>query len=126
MQLFNELRRRNVFRVAAAYLVSAWLIIQVVETIFPAFGFGEAAIRVVVITLGIGLIPVLILSWAFEFTAEGLRLDKRAGCHSCESWAGVTNVARNPPPTDARSAGRRFIPARVITNLNGFRCSNCR
>ena len=86
MQLFNELKRRNVFRVAAAYLVSAWLIIQVVETIFPAFGFGEAAIRVVVITLGIGLIPVLILSWVFEITAEGLRLDKDVDQQQSVAW----------------------------------------
>ncbi|MGB5336829.1 MAG: tetratricopeptide repeat protein [Woeseiaceae bacterium] len=76
MQIFVELRRRNVFRVAAAYLVSAWLIIQVVETIFPPFGFGDAAIRAVVITLGIGLLPVLIISWIFELTPDGLKLDK--------------------------------------------------
>ena len=76
MQLFSELRRRNVFRVAAAYLVSAWLIIQVVETVFPPFGFGDAAIRAVVITLGIGLVPVLVVSWAFELTPEGLKLER--------------------------------------------------
>lgn len=76
MQLFAELKRRNVFRVAAAYLVSAWLIIQVVETIFPPFGFGDAAIRAVVITLAIGLVPVLVVSWVFELTPEGLKLDK--------------------------------------------------
>ena len=76
MQLLAELRRRNVFRVAAAYLVSAWLIVQVVETIFPPFGFGDAAIRAVVITLGIGLVPVLIISWVFELTPEGLKLEK--------------------------------------------------
>jgi TolB-like protein/Tfp pilus assembly protein PilF len=76
MQLFAELKRRNVFRVGIAYLVSAWLVIQVVETIFPPFGFGDAAIRAVVITLGIGLIPVLAISWVFELTPEGLKLDK--------------------------------------------------
>ncbi|MGB5490026.1 MAG: hypothetical protein WBM76_04280, partial [Woeseiaceae bacterium] len=76
MQLFSELKRRNVFRVGAAYVVLSWLIIQVVETIFPPFGFGDGAIRAVVITLGIGLIPVLIFSWAFELTPEGLKLDK--------------------------------------------------
>jgi len=76
MQLLVELKRRNVFRVAAAYVVSAWLIVQVVETIFPAFGFGDAAIRAVVIALGIGLIPVLVISWAFELTSEGLKLDR--------------------------------------------------
>ncbi|MGB5246332.1 MAG: tetratricopeptide repeat protein, partial [Woeseia sp.] len=76
MKLFDELRRRNVFRVAAAYAVSAWLIIQVVETIFPAFGFGAGAVRVLVITLAIGFIPALIFSWIFELTPEGLKLDK--------------------------------------------------
>ncbi len=76
MSLFAELKRRNVLRVAAAYIVASWLVIQVVETIFPAFGFGDAAIRVVVIVFGIGLLPVLILAWAFEITPEGLKLEK--------------------------------------------------
>ncbi len=75
-QLFEELKRRNVLRVAAAYVVVSWLIIQVVETIFPAFGFGDAAIRNVTIVLAIGLIPALILSWAFEITPEGLKKEK--------------------------------------------------
>ncbi|MCZ6717562.1 MAG: tetratricopeptide repeat protein [Gammaproteobacteria bacterium] len=72
-QFFEELKRRNVLRVAAAYVVASWLIIQVVETIFPAFGFGDAAVRIVTIVLAIGLIPALILSWAFELTPEGLK-----------------------------------------------------
>jgi adenylate cyclase len=73
MSLYRELKRRNVFRVAAAYVVTAWLVIQVVETILPAFGFTDAAIRFVVIAFAVGLVPVLILSWAFEFTPEGLK-----------------------------------------------------
>jgi TolB-like protein/tetratricopeptide (TPR) repeat protein len=76
MSFFAELKRRNVLRVAAAYVVAAWLLIQVVETIFPAFGFGDAAIRLVVIVFTIGLVPVLILAWAFELTPEGLKKDK--------------------------------------------------
>jgi hypothetical protein len=60
MSLISELKNRNVFRVAAAYIFSAWLVIQVVETIFPAFGFGDSAIRFVVIVFAIGLIPVLV------------------------------------------------------------------
>jgi len=71
--LFAELRRRNVIRVATAYIVAAWLVIQVVETIFPAFGFGDAAVRLVVILLGVALIPTLIFSWAFEVTPDGLK-----------------------------------------------------
>ncbi len=60
-------------RVGAAYIVTAWLVIQVVETIFPAFGFSDSAVRFVVIVFAIGLVPALILSWAFEITPEGLK-----------------------------------------------------
>jgi TolB-like protein/Tfp pilus assembly protein PilF len=76
MSLYHELNRRNVFRVAAAYLVAAWLIVQVVETLFPVFGLSDAAIRVVVILLAIGLIPALVVSWIYEVTPEGLKLEK--------------------------------------------------
>jgi adenylate cyclase len=73
MSFFGELKRRNVFRVATAYVVAAWLIIQVVGAIFPAFGFGTGAIRVTVIVLAITFIPVLVFSWVFELTPEGLK-----------------------------------------------------
>ena len=73
MSLFAELKRRNVFRVAAAYVVTAWLVIQVVETILPAFGFGDTAVRYVTIAFAVGLIPVLVLSWVFEWTPEGIK-----------------------------------------------------
>jgi TolB-like protein/cytochrome c-type biogenesis protein CcmH/NrfG len=75
MSLFSELKRRNVFRVGAAYIVVAWLIIQVAETLFPLFGFGDGPARIVVIVLAIGFVPVLILSWAFELTPDGLKRD---------------------------------------------------
>ena len=76
MSVFEELKRRNVLRVAAAYVVAAWLVIQVVETLFPVFGLSDAAIRVVVIILAIGLVPMVIFAWAFELTSDGLKLDK--------------------------------------------------
>lgn len=76
MQFFHELKRRNVIRVAAAYVVLAWLIIQVAETIFPLFGFDDAVVRAVVIILAIGLLPTLLFSWVFELTPEGLKRDK--------------------------------------------------
>ena len=76
MSLFNELKRRNVFRVGTAYVVVAWLLIQVAETVFPLFGFDDRPARMVVIMLAIGLIPTLIFSWAFELTPEGLKKEK--------------------------------------------------
>jgi TolB-like protein len=73
MSLFAELKRRNVFRVGAAYVVAAWLLIQVAETIFPLFGYGDTPARIVVVVLAIGLVPTMIFAWAFELTPEGLK-----------------------------------------------------
>ena len=62
-------------RVGAAYVVAAWLLIQVAETIFPLFGFGDTPARIVVIVLAIGLVPAMIFAWVFELTPEGLIRD---------------------------------------------------
>jgi hypothetical protein len=59
--------------VATAYVVASWLIIQVVETIFPVYGLGDAAIRTVITLLAVAFIPSLIFSWIFEITPEGLK-----------------------------------------------------
>lgn len=74
--VWSELRRRNVLRVGTAYIVAAWLLIQVADTVFPLFGFGETPARIVVIVLVIGLLPVLVFSWVFEITPEGLKKEK--------------------------------------------------
>lgn len=76
MPFFNELKRRNVIRVGAAYIVSSWLLIQVAETIFPLFGFGDTPARLVVIVLAIGFVPAMILAWVFQLTPEGLKRDE--------------------------------------------------
>jgi len=75
LSFFNELKRRNVIRIGAAYVVVAWLIIQVAETIFPLFGFDDSPARIAVIVLAVGFIPVLIITWAFELTPDGLKRD---------------------------------------------------
>lgn len=85
MSLLKELQRRNVIRVATAYIVVAWLVIQVVETIFPAFGFSDKAIRTVVVVFSIGFIPALIAAWVFELTPDGLKLDKEVDHSSVSS-----------------------------------------
>jgi TolB-like protein/Tfp pilus assembly protein PilF len=72
MTLFSELKRRNVFRAGAAYIVTSWLVIQVAETLFPVFGLGDSAIRMTVLCLAIGFVPAIILSWAFDLTPRGL------------------------------------------------------
>jgi adenylate cyclase len=75
MSFFAELKRRNVFRVGAAYVAVSWLTIQVVETLFSLFGWSEAIGRIVVIVLAIGFVPTMILAWAFQLTPEGLKRD---------------------------------------------------
>jgi TolB-like protein/thioredoxin-like negative regulator of GroEL len=75
MSLLEEVRRRNVHRVALAYVAGAWLIVQVAETMLPVFGFEPEAMRVVVVALAIGFVPALILSWKFEWTPAGFVRD---------------------------------------------------
>jgi TolB-like protein len=72
MSLFAELRRRKVFRVAIAYLAGSWLLIQVAETLLPVYGFGDAAIRAVVAVLAVCAVPVMMISWLYQFTPNGL------------------------------------------------------
>jgi TolB-like protein/Tfp pilus assembly protein PilF len=74
--VFAELKRRNVFRVGAAYAVSAWVLVQIGEAVFPAFGVPDAIFRGMVILLVLGFPIALIFAWIFEKTPEGLKLEK--------------------------------------------------
>jgi hypothetical protein len=70
---FSELKRRNVYKVAIAYAVLAWLLMQVASQIFPFFDIPNWAVRLVVLLLVIGFPIALILAWAFELTLEGIK-----------------------------------------------------
>jgi len=70
---FAELKRRNVYKVAIAYGVVAWLLMQVASQIFPFFEIPNWAVRLVVLLLVIGFPIALIIAWAFELTPEGLK-----------------------------------------------------
>lgn len=73
---FEELKRRNVVRMAGLYLVGAWLLVQVAGTVLPMFGAPDWLPRSIVILLVIGFVPALIFSWVFELTPEGLKRDE--------------------------------------------------
>lgn len=94
MSLIAELKRRNVLRVAAAYVAVSWLLIQVAETLFPVFGLSDAAIRTVVIVLALALVPVVILAWAFELTPDGLVREADVDHASAASRAAVRRLDR--------------------------------
>jgi len=72
-KFFGELKRRNVYKVAIAYGVVAWLLMQVASQIFPFFEIPNWAVRLVVLLLIIGFPVALILAWAFELTPEGIK-----------------------------------------------------
>jgi TolB-like protein len=77
VSLFNELKRRNVFKVGVAYVVVAWLIIQVVDVVINNIGAPDWVFRVILLLLGIGLPVILLFAWAFEMTPEGLKREKQ-------------------------------------------------
>src|SRR2546421_9270624 len=69
---FAELKRRNVYKVAVAYAVVAWLLIQAASIILPTFEAPVWTMKVLVAALAIGL-PIVVLAWAFEVTPEGIK-----------------------------------------------------
>ena len=75
MGLIEELKRRNVIRMAGLYLVGAWLLVQVAGTVLPMFGAPAWLPRSVVILLALGFVPALVFAWVFELTPEGIKRD---------------------------------------------------
>ena len=70
---FTELKRRNVYKVAVAYAVVAWLLIQVATQVFPFFEIPNWAVQLVVLVIVIGFPIATVLAWAFEMTPEGIK-----------------------------------------------------
>ncbi|HEY2801577.1 MAG TPA: tetratricopeptide repeat protein [Chthoniobacterales bacterium] len=73
MDFFRELKRRNVYKVAIAYVIFAWLIIQVVTQTFPFFEIPNWAVRLVILLLIASFPIAVIIGWAFELTPEGIK-----------------------------------------------------
>ena len=76
MSLISELRRRNVFRVAAAYLVVGWLLTEVLTTILPELGAPDWTPRAVILIFAFGFVPAVVLSWFYEVTPGGIKREE--------------------------------------------------
>ena len=94
---FAELKRRNVYKVAVAYAVVGWLLVQVTTQVFPIFEIPNWALRLIVLAIIIGFPIALVLAWAFELTPEGIKhtedvdlSDKRAS--KKRTWIYVTLI----------------------------------
>jgi len=86
---FAELKRRNVYKVAVAYAVVAWLLMQIASQIFPFFEIPNWAVRLVVLLLIIGFPIALIIAWAFEATPEGIKRTEAADAAGQRSRGGA-------------------------------------
>ncbi|NIM69684.1 MAG: tetratricopeptide repeat protein [Xanthomonadales bacterium] len=73
MSLFAELKRRNVFKVGAAYLVMAWLVMQVADVVLNNIAAPDWVFRVILLLLGVGFLLAVFFAWAFELTPEGIK-----------------------------------------------------
>ena len=96
MPLFEELKRRKVIRVGLAYLVAAWLVVQVAELVADSFGAPDWFMQMLLVLMAIGLPVALLLSWAFDLTPQGLVRDKdvtpSAAASSSRLLSGITIV----------------------------------
>ena len=78
---FEELQRRKVYRVAAAYIVAAGFLIQIASAVFPAWDLPNWSLRLVIALLLIGFPISLILAWAYDITDKGIQATPKTGTH---------------------------------------------
>jgi TolB-like protein len=94
---FGELKRRNVYKVAVAYAVVGWLLIQVATQVFPFLEIPNWAIRFVIFVTALGFPVALIIAWAFELTPEGIKRTEDADTVRQQSrggaWIAVVVIA---------------------------------
>ncbi len=105
--LFAELKRRNVYKVAIAYAVVGWLLIQVATQVFPFFDIPNWIVRLVVLLILLGFPISLVIAWAFELTPDGIRRTETVGdvpaARGKHTWIYVVVIAA------ALSAGLFFV-----------------
>ncbi len=97
MSFFAELKRRNVYKVAIAYAVVAWLLIQAASIFFPAFDAPPWVMKIFIIVIIFGFPVALILSWAFEITPEGIKFESEI----------------EPNKSVARRTGRKIVAVTI-------------
>src|SRR5439155_16219522 len=78
INFFTELKRRNVYKVAVAYIVAGWALSQGIAQVFPVFDIPNWAIRLIVLLIIIGLPIALVLAWTFEITSPGIKRTETA------------------------------------------------
>jgi len=113
---FAELKRRNVYKVAVAYAVVGWLVIQISSTVFPTFHAPEWILQTLLVLVALGFPIALIIAWAFELTPEGLKRTEVADAAEQSSkrraWIYVVGLGA------AISLGVFFLGRYVVSHSN--------
>src|SRR5205807_4139264 len=73
INFFSELKRRNVYKVAVAYAIVGWLLVQVATQVFPFLEIPNWIVRLVIVLVAAGFPVALVIAWAFELTPEGIK-----------------------------------------------------
>src|SRR5262249_46308976 len=137
---FSELKRRNVYKVAAAYAVVGWLLVQVATQVFPFLEIPNWAIRLIILMTAIGFPVALIIACAFELTPEGIKRTKDVDAAQQRSrgglWIAVVAVAAalslglfflgrytasraTPQVTEATTSAEKSIAVLPLVNTSG-------
>jgi TolB-like protein/Tfp pilus assembly protein PilF len=138
---FAEVKRRNVYKVAVAYAVVGWLLVQITTQVFPIFEIPNWASRLVVLAIIIGFPIALVIAWAFELTPEGLKRTEDVdlvaqGTRKSHAWiylaiAGAvlsvclfiggryTANTRAPRPSEAATDPQKSIAVLPLINESG-------
>jgi adenylate cyclase len=103
---YAELRRRRVFRTAAAYLVVAWVVLQIADVTFQPLGLPMWSQRALIIAVAVGFIPVCVLAWIFDITTRGLVRTEP-----------VPEVSSTTPQTAAVAALAAVTPSAVVSPI---------
>ena len=142
MDFFSELKRRNVYKVAVAYAVVAWLLVQVATQVFPFLEIPNWVVRLVIALVVIGFPVALVIAWAFESTPEGIKrtevadsMPVRTGNRK-QTWIYVVVIgaavsiglffagrytagnARTPRPSEATTVSNKSIAVLPFENLS--------
>ena len=104
-KFLGELKRRNVYRVAIAYGVVAWLLIQIATQVFPFFEIPNWGVRFIILAIVCGFPLALLFAWAYELTPEGLKRTEEV----------------EPAESITRTTGRKLDFAIIATALCGDR-----
>ena len=115
MSLFAELKRRHVFKASIAYVVVAWIVLQVSDVILGNINAPDWVFSVIMLLVGIGFPLILVFAWAFDLTPEGL---KRTETKETPS-AAATPVASEPKSADTHTPANASVAVLPFVNMSG-------